>query len=348
MRVAASPARPPAASPDRARREDAGNQITVAAFNVENFFPPGQNKDARVPVTPLQYEIKLKKLERAIRDELHTPDLISLEEVGSQKSLDDLISQTGLGTLGYKTVMLPTNDRRGINVALMYNSKRITVDSARQVNTPTPANTVPGSPSGSVDPSLLFARPPLVVDVSLRGAAQAVEGVGQLELVLNHFVAKLGGPKTDPRRNAQGAFIGGLIDAARAAVPNRGVIALGDFNTNPGEAAFTAITTGPGGAKRVTDAPELKLKPAERYTYKYHGAPDMLDHMFVTPDLAKTLTSVVIPHFDSDDNDQHTNDASVANGVSDHDPILATFTLPTPAAAAAPTTRAKRSAPPRS
>ncbi|MBC7643922.1 MAG: endonuclease/exonuclease/phosphatase family protein [Thermoleophilia bacterium] len=301
--------------------------LTVATFNVENFFTPGENKQARVPVTQLQYDTKLKKLELAITKELHSPDVVALEEVGNQTALDDLLSKTDLGKFGYKAVMLPTNDKRGINVAVMYNANRVTLDGARQANTPTPTKVVHDNAGGSLDPGMLFARPPLIVDFSMRGAAQAHEGVQQLELIVNHFVAKLGGPKSDPRRTAQGAWIGGLIDASRAANPTRGVIALGDFNSDYGEDSYKAMTTTEGGSSRVEDTPVLALKPAERYTYKYNGSPDMLDHMLVTGDLAKALTTVVIPHFDSDDAHKSANDVSKADGVSDHDPILASFDL---------------------
>ena len=302
----------------------AGQPLTVATFNVENFFTPGSNQAAHVPVTQLQYDTKLKKLELAITSELHTPDIVALEEVGNQQALSDLISKTGLGALGYKTTMMPTNDKRGINVAVMYNSNRVTLDGARQANTATPTQTVHGSAGGSIDPTRLFARPPLVVDFSMRGADQAKQGV---ELIVDHFVAKLGGPKSDPRRNAQGAWVGGLIDAARAADPTRGVIALGDFNSQYGEDSYNAMTTAKDGSSRAEDTPVLKLKPDERYSYRFHGEPDMLDHMLVTGDLAKALTQVVIPHLDSDDQHKSATDVTTAAGVSDHDPILASFDL---------------------
>jgi predicted extracellular nuclease len=146
-------------------------------------------------------------------------------------------------------------------------------------------------------------------------------------VIANHWLAKLGGPMADPRRNEQGAFIGGLVDASRAAAPNRPVVALGDFNSGYGEQAYEHVAQHDDGSTRMQDTPVLGVADADRYTYLFHGQPDMLDHMLVTPDLGSAMTSAAIPHFDSADQFQHENDPTVAAGVSDHDPIVASFDL---------------------
>jgi predicted extracellular nuclease len=317
--------------------------FTVGQFNVENFFPVGANKAAGVPVSPEQYRAKLAKLALAIDGELHNPDVLALEEIGNKRVIDDLLAMPALAAQGYQTVMLPTNDKRGINVALLYKPSVVTLDAARQENPP--ALPKPGrtrshgnhgsnggdrSAGGNIDPTKLFARPPLVVDVTVRGAAQlgAPDAPGhKVELIVNHFLSKLGGSKSDARREAQAKFVGGLVDSARASDAARGVIVLGDLNTEYGDQAYRDVITGANGVQRVEDVPVLGLPEADRYTGVYRGAHDMLDHMMVTPDLGAALTTARIPHFDSGDDHAHALDTTRPDGVSDHDPILASFDL---------------------
>jgi predicted extracellular nuclease len=327
--LAAAP-RPAQAAPTA--KADAGAlPFTVAQFNAENFFPAGDNSGGTNP-TPEGYATKLKKLELAITGELHSPDVIALEEIGNPQALADLLSKTSLGAAGYKALDLPSNDKRHIGVALLYQSNKVALDGVSQL-TPNadPKANLPKA-GGQVDPDKLFARPPLVANFTVTGAGQAADGAHQVQLVVNHWLARLGGPSSAPRRDAEASFLAGYVDAQRAATPTRGVIVLGDLNSGYGDSSYELLA-GAGDKTRMYDAPKLGVADADRYTYMYHGQPDMLDHMLMTPDLKPAVQSVQISHFNTRDwSDDlhapaHRDDPTTAAGVSDHDPILTTFDL---------------------
>lgn len=314
---------PTAAGPSAA----ASPKLRIGSFNVENFFDTVDNPqtgDTIVP--PEQYAVKLEKLSRAIREKLGSPDVLALQEVENQRVLDDLLALPEMKALGYQSVVGALNDKRGICNALLYRSGMVEVTKVDNFN---PEARLDDNPAGQVDMSRLYARPPLVVDLRYRGAAQAVEGVQNLDMtvIVNHFKSKLGGDKPEPRRQLQGEALGGFVDARRAANPSRPVIVTGDLNALYEDGAYRKLASRPDGSKRLWDTP-LSLKKSDRYTYIHKGNKNMLDHMLVTPDLQKAHVKTEIEHFNSYKGaGAKEGDAKVADGVSDHDTIVATFDL---------------------
>lgn len=316
-----------AAASGRGPREagaSAAALFRVGTFNVENYFDtvdtPGF--DDEVP-SAADYSTKVSKLSKAIADKFGGADVIALEEVENQRVIDDLLARPELKGLGYRSVIMPTNDRRGINVAMIYRPT-VEVTGVEQFN---PKVEMPDGGRGQVDPSRLYARAPLVVDMRWTGAGQAIDGARDLTVIANHFKSKLGGSGPEPRRQAQGEMLGGLVDARRAAQPNRAVIVLGDLNATYEDGAFRKLASRADGSKRLFDTP-LTLPDADRYTYRYRGRPDMLDHLLVTPDLQAVHVATSIPHFNSaPDAGKYRRDPKVPQGSSDHDPIISTFDL---------------------
>lgn len=313
-----------AACPDP-RSPLTGVSLRVAQFNVENFFDTIDNpsSDDQLP-TQQQYETKVAKLAIALRDKLGLPDIIGLEEIENDRVLTDLISSQALKDAGYAVVLGDLNDRRGIRTGMLYRTSRVEV---AKVEHPNPDMQLPGGATGQIDQGKLFARAPLVVDFRLRGAAQAIEGAETITVIANHFKSKLGGPVSDRRRIAQGEYLGKFVDDRRSTSPATPVVVLGDLNASYGEAAYDRLERRQDGSLRLHDMP-LSLPESDRYTYDYRGRKDMLDHLMVTPDLAKAVTGVRIPHFDTASGSKaQAGDPTVADGVSDHDPIVADFDL---------------------
>jgi predicted extracellular nuclease len=318
-----APATPTPTTPD--------GQLRVSTFNVENFFDTVDNPatNDQLP-TSAQYDVKLKKLALALTGKLGLPDVLGLEEVENEQVLKDLLARPELKSAGYQVIMRPSNDRRGINVAMLYKSARLNPTNIEQFN---PVVKLPDNAAGEIDPTLLYPRSPLVVDFEVRGASQAKEGAQQLTVIVNHFKSKLGGPGPEPRRQAEGELLGGFVDARRAAQPNRPVIVMGDLNASYSDGAFTKLANRPDGTARLYDTP-MSMPEGDRYSYNYRGKTDMLDHLLVTPDAQSALVKAEIPHFNSPrDAPKRANDPKFADGVSDHDPIVATFDLAKLAAA---------------
>ncbi len=312
------------AAEGKAAAQDAGS-LRVAQFNLWNFFDTADdpNTEDKVP-SAQEYQVKLAKVARAIGGELGAPDIISLNEIENERVLDDLLKQPEMQALGYQRIVGDLNDRRGIRVGMLYRSSRLDPVNVSQIN---PKIDLPDPASGQFDPTVLFARAPLIVDFALRGAAQAAEGAAHLTVVANHFKSKLGGNGPEERRQAQGKIMGEWVDARRAAQPGVPIMVVGDLNATYQDGAFKNLANHPDGTARLTDIP-LSIPEGDRYTYIYRGRKDMLDHMLVTPEWKDALTSVRIPHFNTAKGAMnHVPDPTKAAGVSDHDPMVADFDL---------------------
>lgn len=123
----------------------------VAFYNVENLFDtthdPGKDDHEFLPTGSYQwneqkYQAKLHNMSQVI-SELCTEventknpagaAVVGLSEVENRHVLDDLLQQPSLSKRGYKAVHFEGPDRRGIDVALLYNPKAFHLESAMLV-----------------------------------------------------------------------------------------------------------------------------------------------------------------------------------------------------------------------
>ena len=107
---------------------------TIAFYNVENFFDtendPFTFDDDRTPEgkdiwNTEKYEDKLKNISRVISEigaenAKNSPAVIGLCEIENLKVLEDLISQPQLLEKNYGIIHFDSPDRRGVDVALLY------------------------------------------------------------------------------------------------------------------------------------------------------------------------------------------------------------------------------------
>jgi predicted extracellular nuclease len=318
LHAAAPPATNPAPAP--------AGSLRVGQMNLWNFFDtvnnPDTGDDSTTP-TPEQYAIKLTKISKAIAA-LGLPDLISLNEIENDTVLKDLLTQPALKDAGYKFVVQKSNDERGITTGILYKDTKLEYVSTESFN---PKMSFPDGGRGQIDRSLLYARPPLVVNFKSRGAAQAGEGAGMLTVAVNHFKSKLGGEAPEARRQMQGQYLGEWLDARRATNPGGTTLVLGDLNAGYGEGAYEKLVNRADGSKRLYDAP-LKLDAADRYTYIYRGEHDLLDHMLVSAGHEDAIQGVKILHVNSPSDARKSQwDPTVLAGYSDHDSMITDFDL---------------------
>lgn len=302
----------------------AAGTLRVGQFNVENLFDtvddPRRNDTV---LSAAAYDLKLQKLAIAIRDNLGAPDVLALEEVEGLNVLQDLVQRPELKGLGYQAVLMSGNDARGINVGMIYRGGTIEVTKAAQANAPLQTE-------GNADPALLFSRPPLVVDAVYHPAAglrSAAEGQ-ELTFIVNHFKSKLGGPAaTDKLREAQATFVAGLVDARVAADPKANVLVLGDLNADDSEKPLQLLGKHADGSTRLSSA-TAGLDAADRYSWgKSKGQRELFDHILVTGGLQEALSGTKILHFNTTAPKGSNTKANTGIGVSDHDPVIATFLL---------------------
>ncbi len=291
------------ASSRASRRTDAP-VFSIATMNAENFFDP---EDAPPPVddeVPSQneYNAKLARMAGSIRDKLKFPDMLGMQEVENTRVLDDLISRPELKALGYKYVLLPTTGHRSINPALLYRSDRVSVNNVSQLQTQVPIDDAVHDPHHVSDPNAttgpLFAREPLVVDVTVKGKDEGQKA--DFTLVVNHLISKFSprGEPTDPIRVNQARYLNDWITRQKAVSPEREFVVIGDMNDTPDSESMQQLR-GTGTSPALADA-LASVPKAERWSFNFKGASQQIDHILVTPGLADLVERAGVRHYNSD------------------------------------------------
>ncbi len=297
--------------------------VTLGQLNVWNFFDAEDDPHARDTVyEPDQYRARLVKLAGLIARDMDAPDVVSLQEVENARVLDDLLAMPQLAGMGYQKVMSSKADTRGIRNAILYRATHLQL---RSLEEPNPISTLPPEDPDLIGHDRLFARGSMVATFGLAGADDA--HYAAFTLINNHFKSKVGGDFWEPRRRAQGAFIGGLVDALRGAEPNVPVLVTGDLNATWADGAYQALQRRSDGSARLHDA-LAALPESDRYTYVYRGTKNLLDHLLVTPDAADAIDGVRILHLNTrKDSATKRFNSRTTHGTSDHDPIVARLRL---------------------
>lgn len=305
------------------RRED--GRLRVASLNVLNLSAAD---DAR------RFE---GAAEMIVRD-LGSPELVALQEVqddtGPQddgtvsaertlRRLVDVVSSAGGPDYRWLQVDPKNNGDGGqpggnIRVALLYDASRLAPasgDIAGLGSNPAVLDAPAFRHDGDDDWSP--SRKPLVAHLDVTGSDAS------LYAVVLHLSSKGGddsewGAVQPPRRlseaqrTEQAREVAGLVTNLVNDEPNARVVVLGDLNEYPFRPPLLELEKA-GLTNLVKKVPE-----EDRYTYVYRGNSIVLDHILVTPALAKGAEVVIV----------HRNaDIPAARQASDHDPIVASLPL---------------------
>lgn len=295
------------------------SQVSIASFNLDNYFDDvddtGDNAEPKFGVVELA--LKQEKLATAIASVLSCPTLIGVQEVENQPLLVDLSEQL-LPKCGfsYSVSHLDAPDSRGSDLALLSDSRRVDVITVSQHQTCSIVET------GVFDPSIqcpegeepLFSRPPLLVQVDIDGQP--------LSVFVNHFKSKRGGElETAPWRLAQARHLLELVSATNSSDGDSATIVLGDFNDYDNSSIMRVFLD----SGRFIDGLE-EIPEAERYTYIFDGASQLVDWILVSPWLKDRIVSANIFHVNADypyQLGQSLADEEIYLRSSDHDiPVL--------------------------
>ncbi|WP_245974505.1 endonuclease/exonuclease/phosphatase family protein [Thermomonospora umbrina] len=172
------------------------------------------------------------------------------------------------------------------------------------------------------------------LDLAWNGARKPLAGEflwwwRRIVVVANHWTARGGDdspygrfqPPRAPSASAhlaQARRVGEFVGALRAIDPNAAVIVAGDFNAPGHSPALRALTGGPGARPGPLRDPVAGLPERERYTVVSGGNAQDVDHILLSPGLARAPYEVDIVHLN----------AEFADQVTDHDPVLARIALP--------------------
>lgn len=265
--------------------------VAIGFYNFENLFDTLDTPDVADTEfspdgtrhwTPDRYREKLQNLARVVSEmgsDL-TPDgpaLLGVAEVENRSVLEDFVRQEAIAGRNYRIVHYDSPDRRGIDVALLYQPKYFQVlgSGARTLNL------------DQQDGDKLITRDVLHVSGLLDGQ--------EVHVLVNHWPSRRGGEKaTRPLRNAAAALNLALADSIRQAYPDAGILVMGDLNDDPVNQSVAKFLK----AKPKKNA----VKPGEFYnpwtvffkkgigTLAYRDAWSLFDQILVSESLLPTST----------------------------------------------------------
>lgn len=287
----------------------------VTTFNLYNFFDSSP-------------DTKLAKLVLALRFELRLPEILVVQEVGSETALQTLAEAVNQSSRTQYQALAPAcSDRRGIRVGFLWDQARVQMRSSFQMAGPAVAQAFgPDSPSPG--------REPLVGMFQVRDR--------ELIIVANHFKSDhIPEEKTAVsdqllqasyrQRQAQARVIRDYVNFELVKNPQANLILAGDFNqTLPTAVAGPDhplnILSGSPDEPHLTNLLPRFTNPPD-YTFLRDGQPATLDHIFVSPSLLPRVAAVNVLHFNAASPVVLEEDPTTAVRVSDHDPLVARFTF---------------------
>ena len=285
---------------------------TVAFYNFENLFDTinnPNNDEEWLPNgaqnwTSKKYLHKLENLSRVLVDigsakNPNPPTLIGGCEIENRNVLEDLVKTQKMAKYDYGIVHFDSPDRRGIDVALLYQKAHFKPTSTSniplyiyrnqqaKVEKKEKEEITDDAITEDLNSRRVFTRDQLLVTGFLDGE--------EINIIVNHWPSRSGGEKkSSPFREAAGALNRKIIDSLIKVNPNAKIITMGDLN----DGSYNRSVKLGIGAK--LDKSELK-EPRDIYnpfeqmakdgnaTIFYRDAGDvfdqiMLSEQFVKPD----------------------------------------------------------------
>lgn len=351
--VVTDPAAPISASSNSAYTpvpDSAASDLTIAGQNLERFYDTTDDPSVSdVVLTPQAYANRLNKASLLIRNVLKTPDILGVEEVENISTLQDIANKVNADAVAagqpnpnYAAYLQEGNDIGGIDVGFLVKSGKVSNVTVTQYG----KDATYTDPSTG-QPALLNDRPPLV----LKGTATKPDSATGLNVtvIVNHLRSlnsiddPTDGARVRAKREAQAEYLANLVQGFQAANPTERIVLVGDFNAfqfNDGYVdVIGAIKGQPVPADQVVLASPDLVDPdlndqvetfidAEKYSYVFDGNAQFLDHIIVNPPALARFTKIAGGRADADFPESFRNDPTRPERISDHDGLVAYFTLP--------------------
>ena len=264
---------------------------TVAFYNVENLFDyeddPLTFDDDRTPTgkdhwTEEIYHAKLKNMAQVLSEigaetTGTSPVLIGVCEVENRRVLEDLLNQEPLIDKDYGIVHFDSPDRRGIDVALLYQKK---------IFTPTNYEAHELKIYEDNDPTQrIYTRDQLLVSGILDGE--------KIHIIVNHWPSRSGGEARSRFKRMKAAKLNKqIIDSLFSEDPYAKIITMGDLNDDPNSPSVREVLK-PKKNKEKVGLRELYNPMEELFkkglgTLAYRDGWNLFDQMIVSAELTKT------------------------------------------------------------
>ncbi|MFB9109312.1 endonuclease/exonuclease/phosphatase family protein [Flavobacterium gyeonganense] len=281
---------------------------TVAFYNFENLFDTIDdiytNDNEWTPNgtqnwTTEKYNQKLQNLSKVISEigkpkNPNAPVLIGGSEIENRGVLEDLVKQPKLLSFDYGIIHFDSPDKRGIDVALLYQKKYfkpvtfsnipLYILKNKNVQEQKKEEATDEETTMTIQNNRVFTRDQLLITGFLEGE--------EISIIVNHWPSRSGGEKaTSEYREAAGKLNRRIIDSLQQINPNAKVITMGDLNDGPYNKSIKVVL---GTKAKKSEVPEFgTYNPFEEMakrgmgTTAFRDSWDIFDQIIITESLIK-------------------------------------------------------------
>lgn len=233
-------------------------------YNLENLFDIENdtliNDEEYLPEngwTEERYKEKLDNMAKVIdllgKEKIGKgPSFLGVSEIENKKVLEDLVAHPLLADENYQILHFNSPDRRGIDVAALYQKDRFTPLAVK------------------MHPVLLYdddGERKFTRDIM---HVQGLMGTSMVHITINHWPSRRGGEKASrPFREAAAKVNKAIFDSLRAQNPNVNFIVMGDLNDNPNNHSVSKIL---GAKKNFPKEASQMFNPFCKYYKKGIGS----------------------------------------------------------------------------
>lgn len=242
----------------------------IVWYNVENLFDtiddPHKTDNEYLPGSSKQwntqkYTTKLNHISEVITASKNKefPELVGLCEVENISVLKDLVNQKSLKKAKYKIVHYESPDRRGIDVALLYNSKEFKPLYTKNIPVRLPDN------NHFKTRDILYVKGLLL-------------NKDTLHVFLNHWPSRMGGKeKSEVKRLKASEILKHHLDSLTNIHQNN-IVVMGDFNDTPADSSLQLLVSNPSFFNVFMEFPI-------KGTHNYKGEWNTLDQFIITKEM---------------------------------------------------------------
>jgi predicted extracellular nuclease len=272
-----------------------------------------------------------------VRTVLGAPDILAVQEVENLDCLTSLAAkiQADDPSLAYSTHLIEGNDTSGIDVGYLTRNGRVTVDSLDQFGEDLLL---------SIDSSLLYDRPPLVLEATLDSPATDPMPLTVIN-VHQRSLNGIDGPNATyvkTKRHEQAAELADFVQSLQDATPAIHLLTTGDFNAHEftdgyvdvlGQISGDLDPLGDEIGTTDTVDPDLfnwtkAVDAAERYSYVFEGSAMALDHALSSRFLTPRVRRAELARGNADAPYAYADDETTALRTSDHDGLVVFIAAP--------------------
>ncbi|MET0552372.1 MAG: hypothetical protein ABW221_05005 [Vicinamibacteria bacterium] len=342
----------------------ADTELTVASFDLQRLYDAVDDPGSEPVLTAAAFANRLQKASLAIRSFAKAPDVLGVVGVENLSTLQALASRISADAVAasqpdplYQALLQEGTDASGLDVGFLVKQRlvggttpRVTVGPVLQEG----AGELFTNLDGSTEP--LHDRPTLRLGATVHhpngtsfdvtvmvSHLRSQDGIDSLEAGGNGWPTL--GRRVRAKRRAQAESLARLVQLRQDGDPNERLVLVGELNAfafNDGmvDALGTVMGTPAPAGQVVLASPDLvdldltnllPSAPAERYSSSRDGNAQSLGHVLVNQALVGAVDALRTEHarIGADFPETARNDPNGVLRVSDRDPIVAFFRVPT-------------------